>query len=357
MNRVSRITGGVIKHRLLDKVRDEYIPMCKDASDGMVILLVGPTQCAKSIVFHEVVTTLNASFKDPRPGSMPVVDLQMETVSEGRTKTKWLGIELLKALGHPVYKHIGAMDEADHYMPSKGRDEATIRIALKEALSARFTRRTCLDEAHLLTRTKDPELRAAILESIKSTCAIDRSLIACGGYEIAYKGLFDSSHFCGRVTTYDFGCYRVTSRDDLEAWCRILRTYSDYLDLEKKSVLLDHAPELLHWNNGTVGLLDKHLWACQKRAAANHIPIDIKVLRDCSPPEKERAAIALDIKKGQAALLSSASFDMPSPSEEVAMKSSSPSARGQKVHGTARRAFERNPNRNAAADVVLHDSD
>ena len=351
MNRVSRVTGGLIKHPLLERARDEFIPLCRDASDGIVLLLLGPTQCAKSIIFNEIVPLLKNSFQDNRPGAIPIVDLQIETVSEGRTKPKWLGIELLKALNHPIYKHIGCLDENEHYFPSLGRDETTIRIALKEAFANRFTRRTCLDEVHLLTRTKDPELRAAILESIKSTCAIDRSLIACGGYEMAYKGLFDSAHFCGRVINFDFGHYSASSLDDIESWLRIPKTYGAKLDLKPKTLLVDQAINLLHWNNGTVGLLDKHLWSCSIQAKARHQPIDVTILRACAPPEKERKTVADDIKKGKEALQPSSSFTTPSaprPQKEP------PS---EKKDGAKQDSppFQRKPNRNAAMGIAVHD--
>lgn len=354
MNRVSRVTGGVIKHPLLERARDIFVPLCRDAADGIVLLLLGPTQCAKSIIFHEVVPILKNCFQDSRPGAIPIVDLQIETVSDGRTKPKWIGIELLKALNHPMYKHIGSLEEREHYFPSRGRDESTIRIALKEAFTNRFTRRTCLDEAHLLTRTKDPELRAAILESIKSTCAIDRSLIACGGYEVAYKGLFDSSHFCGRVICFDFGHYSPGNPADIESWARILKTYSVKLDLKPKTLLLDEVINLLHWSNGIVGLLDKHLWSCSIHAKARHLPIDKTILRTCAPPEKERKAIAEDIRKGKEALQPSSSFAIPPPT------SSRQEDRPDTNKGDSRQGhppFQRKPNRNASMEVVLQDDD
>ena len=128
----------------------------------------------------------------------------------------------------------------DKWYSSKGRDEGTIRIALHEAFTYRSTRRTCLDEAHLLTHAKDPDLRAHILESIKTACAIDRTLVICGGYELAYRGLFDSPHFSGRTIIYDFGSYG-DNPVDLHDWIRISRTVSPYLDLKPKSLLIDQA--------------------------------------------------------------------------------------------------------------------
>lgn len=355
MNGVSRVTHGVIKHPLLDRARDEFTKMCLDATDGLAILLLGPTQCGKSIILQEVVRALTQTFKDPRPGAKPIISLQVETVSEGRTKPKWLGIELLKELEHPIYKHIGAFDEDQHYFPSKGRDESTIRIALKEGFSGRFTRRTCLDEVHLLTRTKDPELRGAILESIKSTCAIDRTLIAAGGYEIAYKGLFDSPHFCGRVIPFDFGSY---SGDDLEhrrCWARILKTYGEHMELDPPTLLLDHAADLLRVNNGTVGLLDKHLWQSMSQAGVKGKPVDVAILKACAPPEKERAAIALDIQKGREALLPSSGFSPPVDTKATNSAEPTKEQSQDAKPGSGRAPFERSPNRSPGLEVSLHD--
>lgn len=329
--------------------------MCIDATDGLTILILGPTQCGKSIILRLVEQALKDAFKDERPGAKPVISLQIETVSEGRAKPKWLGVQLLKELEHPIYKHIGAFDEDQHYFPSRGRDEAMIRTALKEGFRGRYTRRTCLDEVHLLTRTKDPELRGAILESIKSTCAIDRTLIAAGGYEIAYMGLFDSSHFSGRVVTFDFGRYEGADPVHKKYWARILKTFSKHMELDPPSLLLNHADDLLHVNNGTLGLLDKHLWQCVMQAKVNRKPVDVAILRSCAPPEKERAAIALDIKKGREALQPS---DGRFPSTPRKTHDSRESVKGQEQdarQGPVRAPFERNPNRSPGLEVSLHD--
>lgn len=343
MQKVSRVTGGIIRHRLMEEARSLFVPLSIDAGDGLVVLLLGPTQSGKSMLFREVVTSLNGAFRDGNPGAIPVIDLQIETVGDGRARPKWLGIELLKALKHPVYEHIGAMDEGDYYAPSKGRDEGTIRIALKEGLRHRSVRRVCLDEVHLLTHTKDPDLRAAILESIKSTCAIDRTLIACGGYEIAYRGLFDSAHFCGRVITCDFGSYDVDRKEDVHAWARILKTYGEHLKLKSDGLLLDEFEFLMVATNGVVGLLDKMLWRAAITAKARGCSIDRSILLSCAPPADEKTAIRKDIQLGRAALRS---MDV--------LPKSTPCDVGQKsLPEKVRKPFERNPNRNAVMDITL----
>lgn len=350
MQRVSRVTQGVIRHRLLEDARSMFLPMSLDAGDGLVVLLLGPTQSGKSIVFEEVVRSLADAFRDERSGAIPVAKLQIETVGDGRAKPKWLGLELLKVLRHPIYQHIGAMDEPEHYFPSKGRDEGTIRIALKEALNGRYVRRVCLEEVHLLTRTKDPDLRAAILESVKCTCAIDRTLIACGGYEIAYRGLFESAHFDGRVVTHDFGHYECGRKDDVEAWNRILKTYSQHLKLKPETLLVDEFETLMCLTNGVIGLLDKMLWMAKHKANSKKSPIDRNTLLSCAPPAREQASIAKDIEMGKAALKLAGI-----PPKGEAVKEN----KNDKKQNTSekRKPFERKPNRNTALDIAIHDDD
>ncbi len=295
------ITKLPIKHRLYNNAGKIVPPLCADAPDGKVIAILGPTQAGKSLILGKVITRLESAFPSDTPGAIPVISLKIETVNDGRAKPKWLGIMLLKRLQHPMYKHIGTFEENERYTPSKGRDEGTIRIALDEAFTFRSTRRTCLDEAHLLTHAKDSALRAHILESIKSACAIDRTLIICGGYELAYRGLFDSPHFSGRTIIYDFGSYGDNPAD-LHEWIRISKTVSPYLNLKPKSLLTDHARYTLTAANGTFGLLEKWLWNCRVHATALNCPIDLELLKTCAPPIEEQKTIREDIKNGAKAL-------------------------------------------------------
>ncbi|UOF14487.1 hypothetical protein IEQ11_22660 [Lysobacter capsici] len=172
---------------------------------------------------------------------------------------------------------------------------------------------------------------------------------------MAYKGLFESAHFCGRVISFDFGHYSVSSPDDIKSWARILKTYSSKLDLKPKSLLLDEAINLLHWNNGTVGLLDKHLWSCSIQAKARHQPIDRTILRACAPPEKERKAVAEDIRKGKEALQPSSQFAVPPASQPPQKKDQPDVSKDGHKQGTP--PFQRKPNRNVAVEIALHDDD
>lgn len=302
MNKVSRVTGGVIRHLLHDRCLGEFGPLCMHASDGLVLALLGPTQSGKSLALQSIVNDLRSAIRDPRPGSIPVVDLQMETVSDGRAKPKWLSLQLLRLLAHPIYKHIGTFEELDHYAPSRGRDEASLRIALKEAFTRRFTRVTALDEVHLLTRTKDAELRASIMESIKSACAMDRTLILCGGYEAAYKGILDSPHFAGRLIVYDYGSYFESAKDDVVAWVRLLKSFSAYMKLSYPKLLVDNWQFLIRATHGVTGLLDKMLWQASVSADAMHCAVTLQILENSAPPVAAWEQIGLDIELGMEAL-------------------------------------------------------
>jgi|GEM_PF-1814243 len=351
----SKITGKLIKHPLMMAAENTFMPLCLDAPDGLVLLMVGPTQSGKSIFFKRVVEELRRGFVDTEPGGIPVIDLQIETVNEGRVKPKWLVIELLKCLNHPLYKDIGSLENFETTLRTRGRDEGTLRMALKEALRGRRTRRTCLDEFHLLTRTQNAELRGSILESIKSTCAIDRTLIACGGYESIYQGIFESSHFCGRIVVYDYGNYEMGVSTDEEAWARILATYAKSLELKTPDLLHKHRHSIMEVANGVVGLLDKLLWIAKSKAASANTRIDGAILEQSFPSKKEQNTIRADIHLGRSALASSGLNCLrPRVSKEGDFLGSS----GNEVRPKAkRRPFVRSANRDAAMAVEISDDD
>jgi hypothetical protein len=263
--------------------------------------MVGPTQAGKSLIFNHITDLMSVDTNNRADGLIPFVCMQIETVEEGRVKGKWLDIMILKQLRHPVYMHAGNLDELDHYFPSKGRDESSLRLAMNSALAARETRLIALDEAHLLTRSRRSEFRGHILESLKSVAAIDRTLLLCGGYELAYTGLFDHPHFAGRTITYDIGRY-TTAPEHVAEWKRILARFSQYLTLEPRSLLMDLADAFLLAANGTIGLLEKWLWMCKQIADAKGGPITADLVRKCAPPVLEQQRIAEDIRRGVEAL-------------------------------------------------------
>lgn len=226
------------------------------------------------------------------------------------------------------------LDERDHYVPGRGRDESTMRVALECAMEARKVLYVALDEAHHLTHTRDPTLRANVLQSIKCLGAIDRTLFLCGGYELAYRGLFDSAHFAGRLLVVEIPPYGDTEEDFLE-WLRILKTLSRYLPLQTPDLLVEEAERLLIAANGSFGLLEKILWKALVHCKSTGEMIDMGLLRDCLPSHSEHKRVAADIDAGREALRSLKPTSLFSEPEPV---SAAPGRKGG-------RPFKRKPNR------------
>jgi hypothetical protein len=111
-------------------------------------------------------------------------------------------------------------------------------------------------------------------------------------------------------------------------------------------------PDLLYATNGVVGLLDKMLWSASFVAQAKQIRINKSILLSGAPPEKERAAVALDIKLGKEALKACPTIAIKPQTKET----DQPTAKGEEKKGS-RQPFARNPNRKAAMDIEIHVDD
>jgi hypothetical protein len=107
-------------------------------------------------------------------------------------------------------------------------------------------------------------------------------------------------------------------------------------------------------------------------AKARRKPIDFEILKSCSPPEKERAQIAHDIKQGREALESSSAYPTPFKTKQDNSKPEDVNQDDEKKDDGAansvdqsktgrgnqeRKPFERNVNRHPGLEVNLHDDD
>lgn len=288
-----------LQHRSFVDARHRITELVRCSPGGKVIALVGPTQVGKSLIFEHLLRTLAKDLDTGAPTIMPWVSLVVRTSNDGRISPKHLTLSLLKELRHPMYEHIGEFDELNHYRPSRGRDEGTMRVALESALSARSTSIVLLDEAHHLTHTNNKDVRANVIQSIKCLGAIDRTLVLVGGYELAYRGLFDSAHFAGRLVCVELEPYSEKECDLIE-WNRILKFCSKYVALRPHSLLLDEADQLLQVTNGCFGLLEKILWSA--RSLSGPTGISRAHLRAAYPLRHEYEAVKHDINLGRRAL-------------------------------------------------------
>ena len=297
------------------------INLVRTCPGGKTIALVGPTQAGKSVIFRRLVSRLTADVRVENTGDMPIVATHVATSQDGRISPKHLTMKLLAMLRHPMYMHIGSFEEHVRYTPARGRDESTLRVALERALEARQTLYVVVDEAHHLTHTKDPTVRANVLQSIKCLGALDRTLVLIGGYELAYRGLFDSAHFAGRLVVVELAPYGKSDADKQE-WLRILKVFAGQLSLAHEDTLYEQAELLLSASHGSLGLLEKILWQAQVRSQATDRPINAQAIRSSLPPKAEHGAILTDIERGKEALqrFEHVTMQRPSPSEPNAKR-------------------------------------
>ncbi|WP_109127111.1 AAA family ATPase [Dyella sp. C11] len=322
---------GPVLHRNFKRARDEITELLRLSPPGKVIVLVGPTQAGKSLIFQYAVRNLSVELQPKSPAHIPFVHLVVATSQDGRISPKYLTLRLLKLIRHPMHEHVGDFDESDHYRPSRGRDETSLRLSLELGMIARETLLALLDEAHHLTHTKDRELRSNVLQSIKCLGAIDRTLALFGGYELVYRGLFDSAHFAGRLICVEIAPY-TNCPDDLIEWSRILKLFGKHMSLHPPSLLLEEVETLLYAANGVFGLLEKILWLA--RARSHGKAITREVLRSAFPTQAEHDVIKRDIEAGQRAIAR-----LRNPSFDTSASASTPRTKQR------RRPFQRNPNR------------
>jgi AAA domain len=288
-----------LQHRNFYQNRDFFIELVRNAPDGKVIALMGATQVGKSLIFQQLIRTLEEELRPLSPGDLPYIDCVVGTSNDGRVSPKHVTLKLLKRAGHPMYEHVGALDESQHYFPSRTKTESAMQDALEEALKARSTKFVLLDEAHHLTHTRIRDLREGVLDSIKCLSAITGTLVLVGGYELAYRGVFDSAHFAGRTICIELAPYTSVG-NDLDEWERILKAFSKRMRLDPPTLLLEEAEALLLVTNGVFGLLEKLLWLA--KALSKDGAIERKTLRAAFPPAQEHEVIRQDIANGRNAL-------------------------------------------------------
>lgn len=286
-------------HYKYNQASQLFINQCLRAPPGWITLLTGPSGTGKSILLNEAYSQIkkcnSASIAD---GNIPVIKLKLENTADGKVKTKWIAIELLKELNHPVYKHYGSIDQAKHYFPSNSKDEATARSSLKECIKQRKTTHCMLDEVHIITATKNDEYRNSILESIKTALAIETSLILVGGYSFTYSGIFNSAHFASRCNIIDMGFYRNT-KEDLIHWKKISKNFNKYLRLERPDLLIKHAEMTLDLSCGVYGNFEKWMWQCKVHSDQNDVPITLDIIERFAPFDKAITAIRKDQEIGE----------------------------------------------------------
>lgn len=121
---------------------------------------------------------------------------------------------------------------------------------------------------------------------------------------------------------------------------------------------------MLRATNGSIGLLEKWLWACKTYASAKERSIDIDVLRMWAPSVDEQRVIAEDISRGKKALERYPSLSRKvvqvdrycAPEPPTIDVTAGPEAI-EKTRKPSRKPFERAPKRTVMSDLELYVDD
>lgn len=218
---------------------------------------------------------------------MPVIRIEAATTDRGFISTRYLTLQMLRALKHPFH--------ADGTYVIRIRDaESDLRIKLLSSLEHRRTRFIIIDEAHHLLRTKNSRVAESVLDAMKclgneSKCVI----IFIGGYELA-KHQYVSAHLDGRLNSIEFSNYGM-DRKGVDGFDRLLVTLDGMLPWSDGESLLKHRDiiyegtagcygQLVHWSiaaiaemsaNGAKTLNLNHYRATRRIAQVQAIKEDI----------------------------------------------------------------------------------
>lgn len=283
---VNEIRRTVVLHPNYELTLSRLFNQCSLAQPGTVITLVGPTRVGKTMISHRLEEML-AGPSSEHEQSMPVVRIEAATTDRGFISTRYLTLQMLRALQHPFH--------ADGTYIVRVRDpESDLRIKLLSSLKHRRTRFIIIDEAHHLLRTKNSRVTESVLDAMKclgneSKCVI----IFIGGYELA-KYQYVSAHLDGRLNSIEFSNYGM-DRKGIDGFDRLLVTLDRMLPWTEGESLLKHRDviyegsagcygQLVHWSiaalaemsaNGAKKLRLKHYRATRRISQVQAIKDDI----------------------------------------------------------------------------------
>lgn len=296
--------------------------------EGSVILLAGPTRVGKSSLIKSV---MPLAF--PRRGwaanTLPYITVLASPTDRGFMSTRYLLLEMLRALQHPFYE--------SGLPANRHRTETAMNVHLKPAFEQRQTRVIVVDEAQHLLRTRERRAVAGALDTIK--CIGNDSgtiILLVGGYELL-TACFESAHLNGRLTVVDFPRYTRTEQD-ADNFCRILCTFDEFLPFARDASLFGMKQLIYEGSLGSCGLVSGWTVAAVSRM---HAQGDRRLTRkhfEATRYVEQMQAIRAEIEFGESFLSKFKSNESPIPQAPVA--------------GTTKRGKRRPGRRNPTRDPI-----
>ncbi len=294
-----------ISHRNWKKVLAHAFAVLSCASPGEVVCIVGPSRAGKTLLIFRLIAMLCGENKFNETGMLPAIVVEaVNTGPHGSFSTKAFIQRMLEAVKHPLFSMKG--HDIDDMLSMQKMDrstEATLRVALENALCLRSTRYVFIDEAqHVKYASKDTRAAFAVMDSWKCLAQTTGLVIVFVGAYPILDVIKHSPHLLGRKHQIHFPRY-YANKDDILAFGQLLSHYSSIINLDSSVNSLNDVGELMYSGSlGCIGLLKAWLKHADALASIEGIPINEKLLIETRLSDADIAAIRQEIETGEALL-------------------------------------------------------
>ncbi len=294
-----------IPHRNWQRALSEAFCVLSCASPGEVVCITGPSRAGKSLLIRRLIQLLIGEDRYEQTGMLPAVVVEaVNAGSHGTFSTKAFIQRMLEAVKHPLFSMRG--QDLDDILAMQKMDrstEATLRIALEQALIARGVRFLFIDEAqHVRYASKDAQAAFAVMDSWKCLAQTSGLVIVFVGAYPILDILAKSPHLVGRKHQVHFPRYHAVE-EDIEPFGVLLENYSDLINLDSSLNSLRDIAELMYeGSSGCIGLLKAWLKRADAIAMISGQKINENLLRNTRLTDIDLNAIRTEILVGEQSL-------------------------------------------------------
>lgn len=296
-----------IEHANYRQTKRRIAAACRAMLPGELLVLVGPSRVGKTRCVRDALLIPDTNAPDEM-GRMRVVVVEVgNEATSGEFSTKDFAMACLKAIHHPIYG-VPAEDDPWGRRLNELLDrtpERRLWSSFSSALELRKTEYLVFDEAHHVLYVRGGDTAAArILDSWKCLGNSTRvKLVLTGSYSLLSL-LTLAPHLLGRQQPLEFPRYRSDSKQDMQAWEQLLRSFSEQLKFKKGESLSTWNRLLFEGSLGRVGGLS--LWvrtALAMMEAEGRYEVDSNVLEQTRLPAMQEIAILDEIVEGERNLI------------------------------------------------------
>jgi hypothetical protein len=259
-----------VKERLLDAIRS--------AAPGSLVLVLGPTGVGKTTLrlkCEQVLATEMMAALQRDPGRLPFVSVEAVASLTGSFNWRDHFTRMLRRMEEPLIadklneQRIGGeRSPTGRYTPGPRAAGFELQYAVEQALSHRCPAAVFVDEAQHLGRITSGRKLSDQLDVIKSIANRTQTVHVLLGTNdlLAFRNL--SGQLSRRCIDVHFSRYRADSKDDLETFKNVLRTFQAQMPIP--SIDLVQAWDFLYERSlGCVGILKEWLLRALTTALAD----------------------------------------------------------------------------------------